>query len=32
MHGLRTAIADNSLDQFVDNFYRKRGTCPADVA
>lgn len=32
MHGLRTAIADNSLDQFVDNFYRKRGTHPADVA
>jgi queuine tRNA-ribosyltransferase len=32
MHGLRTAIADNSLDQFVKNFYRKRGTRPPDVA
>ncbi len=26
MRGLRTAIANNSIDQFVKNFYRKRGT------
>jgi queuine tRNA-ribosyltransferase len=32
MRGLRTAIANNSIDQFVKNFYRKRGTRPPDVA
>ncbi len=32
MRGLRTAIADNSIDQFVKNFYRKRGTRRPDVA
>ena len=32
MRGLRSAIADNGLNQFVENFYRKRGTRPADVA
>jgi queuine tRNA-ribosyltransferase len=32
MRGLRTAIADNSVDQFVKNFYRKRGTHPPVVA
>ena len=32
MRGLRTAIANNSIDQFVKNFYRKRGTRRPDVA
>ena len=32
MRGLRSAIADNGLNQFVENFYRKRGTRPPDVA
>ena len=32
MHGLREAIRNKSLQDFVDNFYRKRGTTPPDVA
>lgn len=32
MRGLRAAIADNTLNHFVENFYRKRGTRPVDVA
>ena len=32
MQGLRASIADNTLSQFVENFYRKRGTRPVDVA
>lgn len=32
MRGLRSAIADNGLNQFVENFYRKRGTRAPDVA
>ena len=32
MRGLRAAIADNKLIHFVENFYRKRGTRPVDVA
>jgi len=32
MRDLRTSITDNTLNQFVENFYRKRGTQPVDVA
>ena len=32
MHGLREAIRNKSLQDFVDNFYRKRGTMRPDVA
>ena len=32
MRDLRTAIADNTLNYFMENFYRKRGTRPVDVA
>ncbi len=32
MRGLRESIADKTLAQFIENFYRKRGTLPPDVA
>ncbi|GMR05548.1 MAG: tRNA guanosine(34) transglycosylase Tgt [Gammaproteobacteria bacterium] len=32
MRGLRESIADRALTQFIENFYRKRGTQPPDVA
>ncbi len=32
MQGLRESIADKTLTQFIENFYRKRGTQPPDVA
>ncbi len=32
MRELRAAITGNTLTQYVENFYRKRGTQPADVA
>ena len=32
MRGLRESIANKTLTQFIENFYRKRGTQPPDVA